>query len=265
MLVIVSISIVTVLPFLFMASTSLTESYVMMSYPPRLIPPNPKLDNYINIIFQFQGGLFGRWFFNSAFTTAAITIGSVLLSTLAGYLFAKKEFVGRDLVFTLILATLMVPGAVTLIPAFQVVRNFQLYDTYGALIIPGLASPVGIFMMRQFISSLPTELIEAAKIDGASEIGIFWRIIIPLSKPGMAALGIFIALGAWNGFLWPLVVLRSTEMHTLVVGLATIQGQFVVDYGLVMAGSVLAVLPMLVLYVLFQPYFIEGLRLGYSR
>lgn len=265
LLVMVGVSIVTVLPFLFMASTSLTESYVMMSYPPRLLPPNPTLDNYYNIIFQFQGGLFGRWFFNSAFTTAAITIGCVFLSTLAGYLFAKKEFIGRDVVFTLILATLMVPGAVTLIPAFQVTRALNLYDTYGALIVPGLASPIGIFMMRQFISSLPTELIEAAKIDGASEIGIFWRIIMPLSKPGMAALGIFTALGAWNALLWPLVVLRSTEMHTLVVGLATIQGQFVVNYGLVMAGSVLTVLPMLVLYMLFQPYFIEGLRLGYGR
>lgn len=265
LLIMVGVSAVTVLPFLFMASTSLTESYVMMSYPPRLLPPNPTLDNYYNIIFQFQGGLFGRWFFNSALTTAAVTIGCVLLSTLAGYLFAKKEFIGRDVVFTLILATLMVPGAVTLIPAFQVTRMLSLYDTYGALIVPGLASPIGIFMMRQFISSLPSELIEAAKIDGASEIGIFWRIIMPLSKPGMAALGIFTALGAWNSLLWPLVVLRSTEMHTLVVGLATIQGQFVVNYGLVMAGSVLTILPMLVLYVLFQPYFIEGLRIGYGR
>lgn len=265
LLIMIGVSAITVLPFLFMVSTSLTESYVMMSYPPRLLPPNPTLDNYYNIIFQFQGGLFGRWFFNSAFTTAAITIGCVLLSTLAGYLFAKKEFIGRDVVFTLILATLMVPGAVTLIPAFQVTRALSLYDTYGALIVPGLASPIGIFMMRQFISSLPTELIEAAKIDGASEMGIFWQIIIPLSKPGMAALGIFTALGAWNSLLWPLVVLRSTEMHTLVVGLATIQGQFVVNYGLVMAGSVLTILPMLVLYVLFQPYFVEGLRLGYGR
>lgn len=264
-LLMILISVVTVVPFLFMASTSFTKSFTMMTYPPTLIPDNPSWDNYYEILFVFQEGLFPRWFFNTLFTTLCITGGSLFLNTLSGYIFAKKEFYGKNVVFSLLLATLMVPGAVTLIPAFLMVNRLGLFNTYWALIVPGLASPFGIFMMRQFISSLPTELIESAKIDGASELRTFWSIIVPLSTPAMAALGIFTVINAWNAFLWPLVVLRANTMRTLVVGLATVQSEFNINYGLVMAGSVLTVLPMLVLYILFQPYFVEGLRMGYGK
>jgi multiple sugar transport system permease protein len=263
--ILILISIATVVPFLFMISTSFTESFTMMSLPPVIIPENPSLRNYYEIIFEFQGGLFPRWFLNTVFTTAAITGGGLLLNTLSGYIFAKKQFYGRDIVFAIILATLMVPNAVTLIPAFLMVNKLGLFNTYWALIIPGLSSAFGIFMMRQYISSLPTELIESAKMDGASELRIFWSIIIPLSLPGMAALGIFIVMNAWNAFVWPLVVLRSNEMHTLVVGLATVRSEYNINYGLVMAGSMLTVLPLLLLYIAFQPYFVEGLRLGYGK
>ncbi|MEZ4866605.1 MAG: carbohydrate ABC transporter permease [Caldilineaceae bacterium] len=264
-LVMITISVATVVPFLFMASTSFTESFTMMSYPPTLIPDNPSLNNYYEIIFTFQGGLFVRWFLNTVFATAAITIGSLLLNTLSGYIFAKKQFWGKDIVFALMLSTMMVPRAVTLIPAFQIVNRLGLFNTYWALIIPGLSTAFGVFMMRQFIMSLPTELIEVAKIDGARELRIFWSIIVPLSTPAMAALGIFTLINAWNDFLWPLVVLRANTMRTLVVGLATVQSEFNINYGLVMAGSVLTVLPLLVLYLLFQPYFVEGLRMGYGK
>lgn len=264
-LVMIGISVATVVPFLFMASTSFTQSFTMMTYPPTLIPKDPSFANYIEIIFRFQGGIFPRWFFNTVFTTAAITLGSLLLNTLSGYIFAKKQFYGRDIIFALMLSTMMVPRAVTLIPAFQIVNKLGLFNTYWALIVPGLASAFGIFMMRQFISSLPNELIEVAKIDGARELRIFWSIIIPLSTPAMAALGIFTLINSWNDFLWPLVVLRSNTMRTLVVGLATVQSEFNINYGLVMAGSVLTVLPLLVLYLLFQPYFVEGLRMGYGK
>ena len=263
--IMIVISVATVVPFLFMASTSFTKSFTMMTYPPTLIPKNPSLDNYYEIIFKFQEGLFLRWFFNTVFTTAAITICGLFLNTLSGYIFAKKEFYGKDIVFSLLLATLMVPGAVTLIPMFQIINMLGLFNTYWALIIPGLSSAFGIFMMRQFISSLPNELIEGSKIDGASELRIFWSIIVPLSTPAMAALGIFTVINTWNAFLWPLVVLRSNTMRTLVVGLATVASEFNINYGLVMAGSVLTVLPMLVLYILFQPYFVEGLRMGYGK
>lgn len=264
-LVMILISMATVVPFLFMFSTSFTQSFTMMSYPPRLIPDNPSLSNYWEIIFNFQNGLFSRWFFNTIFTTACITVGSLILNTLSGYIFAKKEFYGRQLLFILLLATMMVPGAVTLIPAFLLINKLKLFDTYWALILPALVSPFGIFMMRQFIASLPSELIESAKIDGASELRIFWSIIIPLSLPAMAALGIFTVINAWNAFLWPLVVLRSNTMRTLVVGLATVQSEYHPEYGLIMAGSVLTVLPLLLLYIAFQPYFVEGLRLGYGK
>lgn len=264
-LILIAISMATVVPFLFMASTSFTESFTMMTYPPTLLPDNPSLKNYAEIIFTFQDGLFARWFFNTVLASTAITIGSLLINTLAGYIFAKKEFYGRDIVFALVLSTMMVPRAVTLIPAFQIVNGLHLFNTYWALIIPGLSTAFGVFMMRQFISSLPTELIEVAKIDGASELRIFWSIIIPLSKPAMAALGIFTLINTWNDFLWPLVVLRTNTMRTLVVGLATVQSEFNINYGLVMAGSVLTVLPLLVLYILFQPYFVEGLRMGYGK
>ncbi len=261
----IGISVATVVPFLFMASTSFTQSFTMMNYPPTLIPEDPSLSNYSEIIFRFQGGLFPRWFLNTVVTTAAITLGSLFLNTLAGYIFAKKQFYGRDIVFALLLSTMMVPRAVTLIPAFQIINRLGLFNTYWALIVPGLASAFGVFMMRQFISSLPNELIEVAKIDGARELRIFWSIVVPLSTPAMAALGIFTLINAWNDFLWPLVVLRSNTMRTLVVGLATVQSEFNINYGLVMAGSVLTVLPLLVLYLLFQPYFVEGLRMGYAK
>jgi multiple sugar transport system permease protein len=258
-------SIMTVIPFLFMFSTSFTRSFSMMTYPPTLIPTNPTLENYYEVLFVFQNGLFPRWFLNTVFTTAAITIGSLLLNTLSGYIFAKKDFFGKQVLFALLLSTMMVPVAVVLIPSFQIIRMLNLFNTYWALIIPALATPFGIFMMRQFITTLPSDLIEVAKIDGAGELRIFWSIIVPLSTPGMAALGIFTMMNAWNAFLWPLVVLRSNEMRTLVVGLAGVQGEFSVNYGMVMAGSVLTVLPLLVLYLFFQPYFVEGLRLGYGK
>jgi len=259
------ISVATVVPFLFMASTSFTQSFTMMNYPPTLIPDNPSLSNYYEIIFQFQEGMFPRWFFNTLFTTLCITVGSLFLNTLSGYIFAKKEFYGKNFVFALLLATLMVPRAVTLIPAFLMINKLGLFNTYWAIIIPELSTAFGIFMMRQFISSLPSELIEVAKIDGAGELRTFWSIIIPLSTPAMAALGIFTVINAWNAFLWPLIVLRANTMRTLVVGLATVQSEFNINYGLVMAGSVLTVLPMLILYILFQPYFVEGLRMGYGK
>lgn len=264
-LILIAMSVATVVPFLYMISTSFTKSFSMMTYPPTLFPKNPSLDNFHEIIFVFQNGMFPRWFVNTIFTTACITIGSLLLNTLSGYIFAKKSFYGRDLIFTLMLATMMVPVAVVLIPAFQIIRMLGLFNTYWALIVPALATPFGIFMMRQFITTIPTELIEVSKIDGARELRIFWSIIVPLSTPAMAALGIFTLMQSWNAFLWPLVVLRANEMRTLVVGLASVKGQFSVNYGMVMAGSLLTVLPLLILYLIFQPYFVEGLRMGYGK
>ena len=214
---------------------------------------------------MFQKGLFPRWFFNTRLHHGPHYRRQPVPEHPVRLHIRQEEFYGRDLLFTLLLATMMVPVAVVLIPSFQIIRLFRLFNTYWALIVPALATPFGIFMMRQFISSLPTALIEVAKIDGARELRIFWAIIVPLSTPGMAALGIFTVMNAWNAFLWPLIVLRANEMRTLVVGLATVQSEFNINYGLVMAGSVLTVLPLLVIYVIFQPYFVEGLRMGYGK
>jgi multiple sugar transport system permease protein len=258
------IAVATVVPFLFMISTSFTESYAVMSYPPRLIPPNPSLDNYLGIL-TFKDGIFYRWFFNTALVTVVGTGIALILNSLAGYVFAKKEFVGRDFLFALILSTLMVPGAVTLLPSFKIIRDLGMYNTYLALIVPSMATVMGIFLMRQFIGTLPTELIEAATIDGCGELGIFRRIILPLCKPPLGAMGIFLALGHWNAFLWPLVATRTGEMRTLTVGLATMRTETWINYGLVMAGATLTLLPILLFYLFFQRYFIEGLRLGVSK
>jgi multiple sugar transport system permease protein len=261
LIVMIGISVITVLPFVFMASTSFTESYTIMSYPPKLIPPNPTLKNYNTLLFEFQDGLFLRWFFNSVVTTTAITVGSVLLNTLSGYLFAKKQFFGRELIFALILSTLMVPGAVTLIPSFQVVRWLGLYDTYGALIVPGLAGAVGIFMMRQFIESLPSDLENAARLDGCSEFQIFRRVILPLMKPGLVVLGVFTFMTQWTSYLWPLVISTREEMLTLTVGVQSLRSLFTVNWGVLSAGAVLSLLPLILVFLFTQRYFIRGVAM----
>ncbi len=181
------------------------------------------------------------------------------MNTLSGYIFAKKEFYGKNFVFALLLATLMVPRAVTLIPAFLMINKLGLFNTYWAIIIPELSTAFGIFMMRQFISSLPSELIEVAKIDGAGELRTFWSIIIPLSTPAMAALGIFTVINAWNAFLWPLIVMIREDRYTLPVALASLNGQHPTEFGLLMAASVIVMAPVVLVFMASQKFVIRGI------
>ncbi|HXV99960.1 MAG TPA: carbohydrate ABC transporter permease, partial [Anaerolineae bacterium] len=204
---------------------------------------------------------FGRFYLNSLIVAASITVLQLFTSSLAAFAFARLRFPGRGALFLLYLATLMIPFHVMLIPNFILMRFLGWFDTYAALIFPPAFSAFSTFLLRQYYLSLPGELDEAARIDGASSFRIWWQVIIPLSGPVLAALTIFIFLGAWNDFLWPLVITNSLEMRTLPVGLTAFQGQFKVEWHLLMAGAVIAMLPILIIYVLAQRKFIEGLAM----
>ncbi|MFS0821225.1 carbohydrate ABC transporter permease [Bacillus sp. 1P02SD] len=225
------------------------------------------MDNIIEDTFSGFTTLFnknnvGIWFFNSFYIAVVVTIGILLFDSMAGYVLAKKRFPGRNLIFWSIIATMMIPGQVTLVPLFIMVRNFGMMDTHWALIFPDLAMVFGVFLMRQFMHSIPDELIDAAKIDGASEWKTYWKIILPLAKPGLAALGIFTFMNVWNSFLWPIIVLNDANLYTLPVGLKTLQDANLASFKLLMSGAAIASVPMIIVFMLFQRHFVKGLTLG---
>ncbi|MFS0688642.1 carbohydrate ABC transporter permease [Sporosarcina sp. 179-K 8C2 HS] len=204
----------------------------------------------------------GKWFFNSIYIAVVVTIGILLIDSMAGYVLAKKKFPGRNLIFWIIISTMMIPGQVTLVPLFIMVGNLGLMDTHWALILPDLSMVVGLFLMRQFMYSIPDELLEAARMDGASEWRTFWTVVLPLARPGLAALGIFTFMSVWNSFLWPIIVLNTAELYTLPVGLKTLQDANLASFKLLMSGAAVAAIPMIIVFILFQRYFIQGLTLG---
>jgi multiple sugar transport system permease protein len=248
----------SLMPLFWMASISVTRVVTLLKMPPALLPDPFTLENYQRL---FAGGNFPRWLLNSLFVTGTNTALSLFISSFYGYIFAKKTFPGSRILFGTLLSTIMVPFFVVVIPVFLMFRNFHLLNTYWALIIPSSFSAFGVFLMRQAIKTLPTELIDAGKIDGCSEFGVYWRIVLPLVKPGLAVLAIFTFVGSWNDFFWPLVVLNDPKMFTIPVGLPTLQGQWT-DYGLVMAASTLAALPTIVIFLAFQRYFLQGVTVG---
>ncbi|HSJ37610.1 MAG TPA: carbohydrate ABC transporter permease [Planococcus sp. (in: firmicutes)] len=204
----------------------------------------------------------GKWFFNSVYISVVVTVGILLIDSMAGYVLAKKKFPGRNLIFWIIISTMMIPGQVTLVPLFIMVGNLNLMDTHWALILPDLSMVFGVFLMRQFMYSIPDELLEASRMDGASEWRTFWTIVLPLAKPGLAALGIFTFMNVWNSFLWPIIVLNSSELYTLPVGLKTLQDANLASFKLLMSGAAVAAIPMIIVFILFQRFFIKGLTLG---
>jgi len=249
---------IMVFPFIWMIIASLMTAGEIQLRPPVWLPASPQFSNYSEL---FQTIAMPRLYFNSLFTAAIIVGGVLLSSSLAGFAFAKYRFPGRELLFYIILATMMIPFFVTLIPVFFIVRQLGWIDSYQGLVVPGLTSAYGIFLMRQFIITLPDELIDAARIDGASELRIYWRIIIPLSKPALATLGTFTFIGAWNNFLWPLLVLNSRELMTLPLGINSMKSLYADNTNLLMAGTAVSVLPMLVVFIFLQRYFIQGIAL----
>ena len=220
---------------------------------------SPRWRNYSEV---WEVVRFGRFYLNSIFIAFCVTFGQLVTASLAGFSFARLRFPGRDKIFLAYLATMMIPGSVTLIPLFIVIKKIGWMDTYWALIVPWMFTPYGTFLLRQFFMSLPSELEDAAKIDGCSLFSIYWRIALPLSKPALATLGIFTFMGSWGSFMWPLIVIHSTGKNTLPIGLAAFQGQYTTNYPLLMAGSMMVVLPIIVIFVCCQRFFVEGIKLS---
>jgi multiple sugar transport system permease protein len=203
-----------------------------------------------------------RWMLNSFLICFAITLGQLLFDSMAGYAFARKDFPGRRILFWSVIATMMVPVHILIVPLYIMMVHLRIVDTLWAAILPGMAGPFGIFFMRQFMLTIPGQLEEAARIDGCSELQIFFRIILPLCAPALGVLAIFLFISNWNSFLWPLLVLNSADTFTLTVGLATLQDKHALDYGLLMAGAVVASLPMFCVFLLFQRMFMKSMRMG---
>jgi multiple sugar transport system permease protein len=247
--------LVMIVPFAWMLSTSLKTGQYVLSMPPQLIPNPATLDSYRRIFDMYP---VGRMLFNSLFVAVATTLGQLVTCSMAAYAFARLKFRGHNLVFLLYLATLMVPFQVTITPLFIMMRIFGWINTYQGLILPGVFSAFGTFMLRQAFLTIPTEYEEAAYIDGASPLTIFLQIILPLSKPALATLSVFAFMGSWNSFMWPLFIVREETLMTLPVGLATLQGRWLTEWNLVMAGTVITVLPMLILYLFAQKYLVQG-------
>ncbi len=245
-------------PFVWMLSTSFKGTKDIFRYPPKWIPDEPTLDNYRKL---FRTVNIGRPFMNTVITAVSITALSLLICSMAGYAFAKFEFPGKNALFMGVLGTLMIPGQITMIPVFLLLKKMGLLNTYSGLILPGIASAFGIFFMRQFIITLPNELLEAARIDGAGEFFIFSRIVLPLCKPALATLGILNFTGSWNNFLWPLIISTDESMYTLPVAVANLAGQYATEYGLQMAGSVMVIMPSVVFFMFAQQWFMEGVAM----
>lgn len=246
------------LPFLWMLATSLMTDLEVYQYPPKLLPAALRWENYGEAM-QYQP--FGRYFLNSALITLGAVAGQLLLCSLAAYAFSRLRFKGRDGIFALYLATMMIPSIVTLIPSFLLVNAFGWMNSFAALVAPSLSSVWGIFLLRQFFLTIPRELEEAARLDGAGEFMIYWRIILPLSKPALATLAIFAFMTTWRDFLWPMLVTTRTDMRTVEVGLAAFSSQYSVDWTHQMAAAVIAMLPIALVFFFAQRYFIRGITM----
>lgn len=251
-------AILMVVPFIWMISTSFKPQAETVSFPPRLFPINPTISNYIDV---FDRANMGRLYWNTTFISVIKTIFNIYTSALLGYIFGKFIFRGRDIIFYILLSTWIIPFEVYLIPLYLMTVQVGWADTYTALIVPEIFTIYAMFMFRQFMYTIPTELIDAARIDGAGEWYIFHRIIIPLSRAALFTLIAFYFMWNWNDFLWPLVVISSHDKYVITVGLATFVGEFWNQYGVIMAGASLAIIPILALFIAVQRFIIEGVVL----
>jgi multiple sugar transport system permease protein len=257
---ILGIGLVAVMsPFIWMALSSVKSEVEIRRVPPTWWPEAPTLDNFRDLFSRLD---FPQFFTTSTVVAVAVTLGNLVFCSMLGYALAKFDFAGKTMLFRIVLGTLMIPGMVTLVPLFVLVANMGLVNTYAGLILPFLAAPFGVFLMRQFFFAIPDELIDAARIDGASETRIFLQVVLPLAKPALATLGIITFLGSWNNFLWPLVVATTEDKYTLPVALALYStGQNQTDYGLLLAGAVVVVVPVLVVFLILQRHIVQGVAM----
>jgi multiple sugar transport system permease protein len=251
-----------VFPFIWMLLTSLKTYAESIHVPPVIVPKHFQWVNYKDVFDLLP---FFKFMFNTLIITVIRTIGQLLLCSLAAYAFARIEFPGRNFLFLIALSVLMVPGQVFLLPQYMIMVKLGWLNTLQAVVVPGLFSAFGTFLLRQFFMGLPKELEEAARLDGCNHFQIYWKIMLPLAKPGLVALGIFTTLWSWNELMWPMIVNSSPESMTLSVGLSSLQGQYLTNYPVLMAGSFLAILPMLILFMILQKQFIEGIAVTGSK
>lgn len=248
--------LLTLTPFLWMLLTSVKPEEGIFSIPPQFIPDELTFGYYKEL---FQKIHFLNFFANSVFIAVCITLLNLTLNSMAGYAFAKHKFPGREKIFTLLLLTMMVPGQVCMMPVFLILKSLNLLNTFTGLILPGCTSVFGIFLMRQFMKGIPNEILESARMDGCGELRILWSIVLPLCRPALATMTIFTFMGAWNEFLWPLIIMTKESKYTLPVALANLNGQHNTEWGLLMAGSVVVIVPILILFISMQKYFVKGM------
>lgn len=252
-------SIFMLFPFIWAVATSLKGINEVFTYPPTFFGEEIKWGNYMKISDRYP---FFLYFLNTLKITTVVVIIQLFTSSMAGYVFARLRFKFRDALFGLYLATLIIPPQLTIIPNFLLMKTYGLLDTHWALILPALVTAFGTFLLRQFFSTIPVELEEAAKIDGCNPFGIYWRIFVPLSKPAMATLGIFICIATWNDFINPLIFINTTNQMTLTLGLATMQGLYSTDWPILMAGTVISIMPIVIVFLLAQDLFVRGVTLS---
>jgi ABC-type glycerol-3-phosphate transport system permease component len=255
--VLIAYGLFSLAPFLFALSSSFKTYAQILAWPPSLLPNPGTLDNYRFILSGSQ--LFGRYILNSLIYAGATAILNVILAAMAGYAFGRMEFPGKNVFYLLTLAVLMIPTQLILIPKFLVAYTLGLTDNYGGLIVPAMVTPTSVFLMTQFLKTLPRELEESAMIDGCSRFRAFWQIIFPLVRPAVTVVALLSFQGAWNEFLWPLIVMSHQENYTLTVGLAFFKGNYVTQYNLVLAGAMISIAPLVIIFFIFQRYFIQGL------
>ena len=261
-LVLVAGAVLMIIPYYWMGISSIKPLEELYTYPPRFYVQQPTFDPYRELFTLLP---MARALFNSLFVASLVTLSNLFLCSLAGYAFAKLRFPGRDEIFLAFISAMMIPWQVFLIPGFVIVKHLGWLNTFWALIIPNLAMPFGIFLCRQYIMSIPDGLIEAARIDGYNEFGIYGKIILPLVRPALATLAIFTFLSQWNSFVWPLIVTQSSQMRTVPLIIAVLNGQFGANFAMVMAGALIVTLPMLMVFLAFQRQFIKGVFLTSIR
>ncbi len=252
-------AIMSLTPMLWMLSASLMPTGEASTFPPHVLPSRPTLAHYTDMFTRLS---LGRYLLNSAFISLVVTFASLAVNSMAGYAFAKLRFRGRDRLFRFLSAGLVLPVQVAMLPLFLLLKNLGMINTYWGVIIPGLASIFGIFLVRQYALSIPDEMLDAARVDGASEGRIFWSIVVPGILPILATLSIWTFLNTWNDFMWPLIVLSDESHYTLPVALANLSGEHVQDTELMMAGSVITVIPVMLVFLFLQRYYIRGVMAG---